>query len=384
MRIIQMLFLSFMFLVSTSYAGGGQGGGNGGDVVVCPQQTVLLDMYEAKQRYLSVRLVGKNLREMVLSALKRLERLDSARAKSLMTFADEILTDLEGKERDASFPLKNIVLTADDLVDIADSKELTLPNGCSLKQLVIQKNTDFPNDPRYIINQPLWEALDRENQALTILHEVWLRETIRFNAEDSRMARYLNALFASTEAENTTLNSYFEILSQAKRHGFNMFYYVLSQESDPLRGVVPLLTDNLGGSDSFYFQHLKIDRHSYPRLPITEEIVPANVDPGPFGAGFRLRSAQVHFDGGQDIFVGLTGNSTYTYYFSNGAIVFQNLRSLSEVTGFLDKSFNLTQLDFGSVSIRFVKIHGVKYKDARRVYIDRRGRISLTLPQDTL
>ena len=93
----------------------------------------------------------------------------------------------------------NVLFTEDVLSDVPDSMEVTIPRGCVKEQLVNQQLPVFPEDKRYTIAKSIWERMDTDQQALTVLHEAWYRLTLDEGANDSRWARYMNGLFAAQE-----------------------------------------------------------------------------------------------------------------------------------------------------------------------------------------
>jgi hypothetical protein len=194
-------------------------GGNGGDAVVCPGKVILLDFHEMKRRNFILDLPGKTLGEKVESSLNRLSRLDPFSAGILRRFAKELVTGIEVSG--LGLPAPTLYFTDDELTDIPDSLEVSLPKDCVKEQLVIQQEPKFPEDPRYTISKKLWDQLDLDQRALTVLHESWYRLFILQGETNSVATRYMNGLFASGTATSLTLPRYIEIV------GKNNFMYAL-------------------------------------------------------------------------------------------------------------------------------------------------------------
>ncbi|MGE3608196.1 MAG: hypothetical protein AB7I27_01315 [Bacteriovoracaceae bacterium] len=199
--------------------------GNGGDAIVCPNRVVLLDYHEMEQRDQKLNLPGRSMRERVENALARIKKMDKARAALVESYALELLADLEKKEQGET-SLPKVLFTKDILSDVDDSLELTIPAGCEKKQLVVQRAPVFPGDRRYTIAEDIWQKMDQEQRSLTILHEAWYRTFIDDGSKDSRLARYMNSVFASEEADKMSVYDYLEKLSISSNLGGMKTYQV--------------------------------------------------------------------------------------------------------------------------------------------------------------
>lgn len=201
---------TFVFLVSCATAWAGEKGGNGGDVIICSDKIELLDSYEARERGMVIRLDGSTVDEKVRNIISRVAKFDYFVAKRLNAFSEEILKDLTRYRESLDTKLENIFFTDNSLRDVDDSLELMIPAGCRKEQLVIQRvaKTEFDIQQRYIIRKALWDMLDVNNQALTVLHESWLRASVEKGAEDSRFARLMNEYTSSTLMDEVDRDAY--------------------------------------------------------------------------------------------------------------------------------------------------------------------------------
>lgn len=195
-------------MLASSFAqagdGGGNGPGNGGDAVVWRnangkiKKAVLLDFFEAEGRGIKYDLGGPELDVMakVNLALSRLERLDPVRAKEYRESADGFFENAK--------MLNNVNLT-----DINDSLENMVPNGAAIEQLAIREYPRFKEDKLYTINNDIFDAMDADNKAGLILHEITYGEARDYYGHDnSRLARYANSYLASAKFKSMSMKEY--------------------------------------------------------------------------------------------------------------------------------------------------------------------------------
>jgi hypothetical protein len=192
-----MIFLNYIFLLYFLSIGefaiaSGRTVGNGGDVLVCRNQDgtdsyELLDFYEGRAlRNIQVDLgpAELTLPEKIEIALKRLERVSERRAKTYRTQA-------------ATFFQESLFLTDAGLIDVPDSDHFIIPHNCHLQQIANQSEPLYPEDKRYIIDQSLWNQLDKNNQVGLILHEIIYREALAIGQVNSISTRLLTSNISS-------------------------------------------------------------------------------------------------------------------------------------------------------------------------------------------
>jgi hypothetical protein len=217
-----------MSLSAISFAKSG-GLGNGGDAVVCPDYVTFLDSYEALKMGVTIDLNNAQIssqthRSMVSVATNRLAAKDKYMANKLYEYSMEMVNDLE---QFAMFPNstgrykgKVMYLGPDAVGEISDSEHRTLPLGCELRQLVSQLKPVRRLDNRYEVNKKLWDKLSVVDQSMTILHEAWYRIMIEDGADDSKGARYMNALTASKAIERSSFSDYIQDLKTTKKKNY--------------------------------------------------------------------------------------------------------------------------------------------------------------------
>ncbi len=228
MNFKSLLLLSCMATSITVLAKSG-GLGNGGDAVVCAEHVTLLDSYEAGKLGVTIDLNNSNItkqthRSMVSVVTNRLAKKDKYTAKKLYNYSMEMVNDLE---QFAMFPTtsgrykgKVMYLGPDVVGEISDSEHRTLPIGCELRQLVSQIKPVRKLDNRYEVNKNLWDKLSIEDQSMTILHEAWYRIMIEDGADDSKGARYMNALTASNVFESYSFADYIQDLKTTEKKNY--------------------------------------------------------------------------------------------------------------------------------------------------------------------
>jgi len=208
-------------LTASTVALAGDGVGNGGDVLICPKgigkkQIELLDYYEARQKPRSwVIDLGKaslSRDEKVNIIIDRIEKIDPLRAEQYRKWAKEFIDDVDWRK-------------GETLVDIPDSEHIALPTGCRKDQLVIQSE---PNGitiyKRYTINQDIWDKMDADEQAGTVMHEIVYREMIADGQKNSVRARYYNGLAATTQFESITHDDYAKNVLQLTQLSQNEYF----------------------------------------------------------------------------------------------------------------------------------------------------------------
>lgn len=80
--------------------------------------------------------------------------------------------------------------------------------GCVVAQLAIQVRDPIPGQPRYIVDNSIWQQLDATNRAALILHEILYFETSKRGARNSITARRFNAYLSSSTFETWTEAQY--------------------------------------------------------------------------------------------------------------------------------------------------------------------------------
>lgn len=205
-------------LASSAYAGGGIG--NGGDAVICDggKSVYLLDYVEGRGKDMKLTFMKHeksqdSVRTHLERMMKRLRNRFDWRGFAYTEMAEEMLNDYENfrlsREGEEYFG-KRIAFVYDNLPDVPDSQELSLPQSCTEKQqLVIQRQTsDIPEAQARIrdfkFNIPLLRRLEENSSfqvAMAIMHEILLWDQVEGGAKDSRMARYMNEHLNSDQFE---------------------------------------------------------------------------------------------------------------------------------------------------------------------------------------
>ncbi len=217
--------LCFFVLFISFKVSAGERAGNGADSIVCSDRTILLDAYEMEQRLLTLSLPGETVSEKVTNAIKKIEKFDHEMWRSLSSRSNQIILDLEHRSQ-GPHAMFSLMFTNDTLPNIDDSLEFSLPPGCTIQQLIVQRVPRFPEDRSYVISAPIWDQLDLDQQALAVIHETWYNLLLDFGAKDSRFVRYMTGIIASEEYAEMSLFTYTQRIKLGEQFGINLPTYV--------------------------------------------------------------------------------------------------------------------------------------------------------------
>lgn len=187
----------------------GDAGGNGGYALHCKdtagnESYELLDYHEAKSQ--TPALIpdlgtGTTAADKVQTVLSRIENFDAKRA------------DVYRDRLDKFFEVDPLV--AGPLGDTSDSGVSSIPPGCELKQLAVQRRPMFPGDRRYLIDRDIWFKLTVEAQAGLILHEIFYRDALDAGQTHSERARHFNGVVSAPSFEKYSTADYQKLVAWA-------------------------------------------------------------------------------------------------------------------------------------------------------------------------
>lgn len=205
---MRSLFL-FAALMASVPAFASQERGNGGDAIVCNEgkKVTFYDLFEMKERFHLVPKIpaGKTWQEIAAQLIARLDKINPQRANQF-------------RARLGAFVSQAEFLKGVDLIDIPDTGNGFIPKNCVLKQLIVQREPQFPGEKRYTVDEELWDLLDMENKAALAIHEFILADAITDNHSTSESSRYLNGLLVSDSISTFSLKQYILML---QRLGFS-------------------------------------------------------------------------------------------------------------------------------------------------------------------
>lgn len=215
--LISLLILHFVTAASASTDWADRG--NGGDVIVCNQLHLMYDSYEAEMRY------GLQPYYPVTKVTPRHDRtVEENNSAQTLDIAQQLINRLKTVDEDrwkrysdwlATFYDEARFVSGAVLIDIPDTGIGFIPQGCELKQLVIQRAPKFPHDRRYIIAMDHWFWMEPKETAAAILHELMYRDATLHNPQlqTSEAVRYFNALVLSNEIRRMTPAQYAELVA---------------------------------------------------------------------------------------------------------------------------------------------------------------------------
>lgn len=197
--------------------------GNGGDLVTCTaadgtKTHYVLDIYEALHMRGMVADFGSppdpnDYMAMAKTVLERIEAVDPIRGATYLQW----LASFEGEAR---------ILAHQTFDDIPDSSNVVLQTNCrQLDQLAVQRLPENPEDPRYLINGDLWDALaqEPEQRAALVVHEIIYRDAIARGHENSVATRYLVGLAAWDQFTSSIDSAQWQ--GRMRRKDFDAFVY---------------------------------------------------------------------------------------------------------------------------------------------------------------
>lgn len=157
--------------------------GNGGDAVICPDKSpILLDLYEATET-------------LITSSKTDPYKIVQDRLSLLVAIAPKLATQYTKKlvKMSGDIEFKPDI----QLVNIKDSKHLSMPKNCSLKQVAIRKNAVTQAEKLFLFDKDIWDKMDSLNQAALLMHEIIYDHFYKLDEKDSVKARKINVLLFS-------------------------------------------------------------------------------------------------------------------------------------------------------------------------------------------
>lgn len=209
------LYTLILFLLTMPFSYAGEKAGNGGVVFECGSTIQLVDAWEGQDVGYPLSLgndPNAPLRDLVKIYLERLSFFDSEKALRFKDLSDQFISDLELLATDPHSSATVLVrFTQGNLPFSLDSDEITQPDGCTKKQAVTQRKPDIDGDRLFTISLKIWSAMTNETRALTLFHELNVRDQITHGRRDTtRPARIMNRYIASPKMANTkTMCEYF-------------------------------------------------------------------------------------------------------------------------------------------------------------------------------
>jgi hypothetical protein len=187
---------------------GGSHAGNGGGTIVCRKRdggvrTIqLLDYFEARELRgldLDIGKINGNWKVKAGYVIERMRPLSALRAELYRSWLESFLSE--------SKMLTGIVFST-----VPDSMQIGVPAGCTYEQAIIQILPRFPGDRRYYINSELWNALDDNERAGLVLHEIVYREALSYGQTDSVATRYFVGVLSSSGFAKLSLENFFSLI----------------------------------------------------------------------------------------------------------------------------------------------------------------------------
>jgi len=127
------------------------------------------------------------------------------------------------------------------LIGIPDLGLGVLPPNCHLEQTIVQSSAPGYGEFRYTINSDVWSALDDNQKAALVIHEIIYREAIlpENQHQNSGYVRQLNQLLHADRLRTMRLRSYIEFLrthqfALADAHGVAIQLFMRDSENQEI------------------------------------------------------------------------------------------------------------------------------------------------------
>lgn len=272
-NILVILALSAFWGAPYSWAGG-HIIGNGGYVLKCESAKGVViksfDLVEGEIMYDQVPLYSsqKNFKEKAKEIINRIKKHNPSRVELYLGW-------LKNFEKELRFLPSGV-----NLVDIPDVSIGILPQACQLKQAIVQTSQPVSNQPRYLINSDLWNAMTEDTKAALVVHEIIYREAIQVENRhlNSFYVRQFNQWLHADKLSSLSLKDYISFLrerffAQADAHGISIIlfnFHVKTDEIQPFpvefwnEGVVKSATVYWRGS--FESKGIRVSYQCWPHV----------------------------------------------------------------------------------------------------------------------
>jgi len=191
---------------------GGGAVGNGGGTVVCrnADQSIksveLLDFFEARVVRgitIDISTFPGNWKAKAQTVIDRLGAQSMLRQKIYSLWLNSFESDRK-------------ILQGVTFNNVPDAMNIGVPKGCEFEQAALQIIPRFPGDFRYYLNDELWAAMDDNQKAGLVLHEIVYREALAYGQTDSVASRYFVGLISSPAIAAMTIDDFVDSLERAK------------------------------------------------------------------------------------------------------------------------------------------------------------------------
>lgn len=214
--IMNNIFLFLALLTSLSVWAGNEKG-NGGDAIVCRNQAgeitsaELLDYFEGRSfRRIPHVFDGYISHEQYLKNLaKKLNYFDEYKFKDFETESLSFLKAVNEYLESSQQSQVGYVFTDSPLVDVPDSKHLSIPANCQVEQLAVRVNQVYAEDPKFMIQGEILKSLSDDGVRGLILHEMIYKVFAdMLGNNDSTKARFFHQMLTSKSLDDLDFLSY--------------------------------------------------------------------------------------------------------------------------------------------------------------------------------
>lgn len=207
MKILVFSFI-YLFVVHSASAGNGHVIGNGGSTLKCGRNGQInylaYDLFEGAWVWSLNPVFSKkeSYLEKAFDIVQRFLPLNPTRQNLYTSWITEFPTKIK------------FLPMGTHLEPIPDTSISIIPEDCELTQAVAQIKESAPKEVSYIIDHEIWNALDENNKAALVLHEIIYREALLpENSHDNSVAiRNFNQTLHAGQFKDMTLRNYINFI----------------------------------------------------------------------------------------------------------------------------------------------------------------------------
>jgi hypothetical protein len=179
---------NFLIVLLMNITFAGNEVGNGGDAIICPKKApVLLDFYENR----NAKLPYKIRKSEKTDEYEYLRDIWDKLSKTSPRFYKKYSADL------MRFKNRVKLVSGESFRDVKDSFHISVPKGCRIVQLAIQRKDAQSKETVFYINKDIYEKMDAKQRAGLISHEIIYEHFRYFGQNHSVNVREFNRFLFS-------------------------------------------------------------------------------------------------------------------------------------------------------------------------------------------
>ncbi|MCT4641878.1 MAG: hypothetical protein N4A33_06220 [Bacteriovoracaceae bacterium] len=187
----KLLLLTTLF--STLAFADATGGGNGGDAIVCGNNIYMLDYIEAYGDTVEYE-YKDDISKIVDQMVSKLEKRDEFLYISVKETSSRFLRGIYEYEQSGQVSTSTVEFTDKELLNIIDEGFYSIPEHCSLEQLIVRRDTDSIVKKEFLVKRKIWDRMSNYQKAVAVIHEALYLYMLDAQQSNSFLARSFNKL----------------------------------------------------------------------------------------------------------------------------------------------------------------------------------------------